>query len=216
LDYERMKIENPKEYENIVLGGWIEEPEGVLLPKSQLKFADLSSFKDVHFRFAVGDPADKGGDKFSMPFIDVVVNNNEIAFVVRNVIHSTAGIEANTERVLMKMQEYGTEQIFYESNGVGLAAILLLKHQLSEHQKMSAFPATENKEVRIHSHYEFVKKYFIFDKDYALNPEYLSFINDLTLYSSESDNKNKKDAIDVCCSAVALMKVKYRTLFFGK
>lgn len=217
-DYERMKIDSPKEYENIVLGGWIDEPEGVLVPKSKCKFEDLSKFPDecVHFRFAVGDPADKGGNKFSMPFIDVVVDDSSIAFLVRCVIHSTAGIEANSERVHDKMQICKTEQVFIESNGVGLAAVLELKRRIASHQKLTPFPSTENKEVRIHSHYEFIPKYFIFDENYASDPEYLSFINDLTLYSTESDNKDKKDAIDVCCAIVQLMKIKYRSVFYSK
>ncbi len=68
-DYNRMKIDSPDEYENIVLGGWIQEPEGVLLPKSRLKFYTTEPKQEqVVFRFLVGDPADTGGDKYSIPF----------------------------------------------------------------------------------------------------------------------------------------------------
>ena len=35
-DFEELKINEPKKYENIVLGGWIDEVEGVLIPKSKL------------------------------------------------------------------------------------------------------------------------------------------------------------------------------------
>ena len=49
--------------------------------------------------------------------------------VIKDVIHSTTGIEANTERVLDKMNQWGCEDLFYESNGVGLAAVLLIKNR---------------------------------------------------------------------------------------
>lgn len=216
-DYERLKVENPDKYNNIVLGGWIQEPEGVLLPKSKLKFADLSSIpeENVVFKFGVGDPADTGGDKFSFPFMHVAIYENSIVCYVKDVIHSTYGIEANTERILDKSKEQLLEELYYESNGVGLAAILLIKKRLNEHQKLKAFASTAQKEVRILSHYEFVQKYFVFDKNYESNPEYKSFINDLTSYSKEGDNKHKKDAIDVLCSAASILKVKYKRLLFG-
>ena len=78
-----------------------------------------------------------------------------------------------------------------------------------------SFAATINKEVRIFSHYEFVQKYFVFDINYEQNAEYKSFINDLTSYSKEGDNKHKKDAIDVLCSAASILKIKYKRVLFG-
>lgn len=215
-DYKRLQIENETEYSNIVLGGWVTEPEGVLLPKSQLKFADLSNIpqESIIFKFAVGDPADVGGDKFSIPFIHCAIIDNAFVCYVKSVIHSKFGIEANTERVIEKLKDNAIEQIWYESNGVGLAAILLLKQKISNHVKLSAFNSTINKEVRIFSHYEFVKRYFVFDINYKSDPEYTSFINDLTQYSKEGDNKNKKDAIDVCCSAAHILKIKYKKFFY--
>lgn len=216
-DYERMKIDNLNEYENIVSGGWITEPEGVLLPKSKLHFADLSQIptENIIFKFAIGDPADVGGDKFSMPFIHVISHENRLVCFVKEVIHSTAGIDANTERVLQKMHENEIEQLIYESNGVGLAAVLLIKKRLSEHQKLTAYASTINKETRIFSHYEFVRDYFVFDINYQENAEYKQFINDMCGYSKEGDNKHKKDAIDVMCAAANLIKVKYKKVLYG-
>ena len=199
---------------------YMQEPlsvEGLLLPIELLKFADLSNIpeENIVFKFGVGDPADVGGDKFSFPFMHVAIYENSIVCYVKDVIHSTHGIEANTERILDKSKENLLEELYYESNGVGLAAILLIKKRLNEHQKLKAFASTAQKEVRILSHYEFVQKYFVFDKNYESKPEYKSFINDLTSYSKEGDNKHKKDAIDVLCSAASILKVKYKRLLFG-
>lgn len=212
-DYRRLEIENPTQYENIVLGGWITEPEGVLIPRSKIKLAKLQDLKPI-YSFAVGDPADTGGDKFSMPFIHVLEIDGRVVFYVKDVIHSTTGIEANTERVLDKMHEWQCEDLFYESNGVGLAAVLLIKNRLRAGQKIHAFNSTINKEVRIFSHFEFVQKFFVFDADYEAKPEYKAFIADVTNYRKDGDNKNRKDAIDVLCSAANILKIKFKNLLY--
>ena len=87
---------------------------------------------------------------------------------------------------------------------------------MGKNQKLTAFNATQNKDVRIFSHYEFVQKHFIFDEKYKDNSEYFSFINDLTSYSKDGDNKHKKDAIDVMCSAANIIKIKYRSVLYPK
>ena len=188
--------------------------EGLLLPFDVLQFADFSD-KPL-FSFAIGDPADTGGDKYSMPFIEVHQVDNKVLFYVKDVIHSTYGIEANTSRIIDRAKDNQTEQIFIESNGVGLAAVLLLKKIINESVKITPFPSTVNKEVRILSHYEFVQSSFIFSKkQYETNQEYKVFIQDLTSYTKIGDNKNKKDAIDVLCGAASLMKVKYGKIIYG-
>lgn len=217
-DYERMKIEDPNEYDNIVLGGWITEPEGVLLPKSQLKFSDLSKIPDeaIIFRFAISDPADKGGDKYSNPFIHVAEIDGRIVCFVKDVIHSTAGIEANAERIPLKIVENKIESFFIESNGVGLAAALLIKKALPVNVSYAPFHSSINKETRIISHYEFVKKFFVFDINYKSNPEYHNYINDLTGYVKAGDNKHKIDAIDSACLAANIVKLKYHSIIYGQ
>jgi PBSX family phage terminase large subunit len=218
LDYERLKTEDPKEYENIVLGGWITEPEGVLLPKSQLKFQDLSNIpkESIIFRFSISDPADTGGDKYSNPFVDVAEIDGRIVCFVKDVIHSTDGIEANAERVTVKSIEHGIEAFFIENNGVGLAAALLIKNKLPKNVTYAPFHSSIKKETRIISHYEFVKKFFVFDINYKSNPEYYNFINDLTNYMKDGDNKHRMDAIDVICSAANIVKLKYHKVIFGQ
>lgn len=217
-DYERMKIEDPTEYENIVLGGWITEPEGVLLPKSQLKFADFSLIPNeaIIFRFAISDPADTGGDKYSNPFIHVSEIDGRIVCFVKDVIHSTAGIEANATRVTEKAIEQGIEAFFIENNGVGLAAAILIKNKLPANVQYAPFHSSIKKETRIISHYEFIKKFFVFDEKYRKNPEYHHFINDLTGYVKDGDNKHKFDAIDVLSSAANIVKLKYHKIIFGQ
>lgn len=216
-DYERMAVDNPHEYENIVLGGWITEPEGVLLPLSQIKFSNMDSIpeENIVFKFTVGDPADKGGDHFAMPYMHVCVIDGQLSVFVKDVIHSKDGIESVSARAVEKNREYHIEETYLEVNGVGLAPYLILKKDILNHSQVKPFNSTVAKEVRILSHYEFVKKYFIFDESYKDNPEYKLFLSHVTGYQKEVDNKHKMDAIDVLCSAANILKIKYKNLLYG-
>lgn len=216
-DYQRMKAEDPEQYENIVMGGWIEEVEGLLLPLSKLRFADLSKIppENIIWRFSISDPADKGGDKFSTPFIHVAQMDGRIVCFVKDVIHSTDGIEANTERILSRIIDNGIEVAIYESNGVGLAAIMTISKQLPKNVKLVPHSVSIQKETRILSHYEFVQKFFVFDANYKANKEYTAFISDLTSYLKDGDNKHKADAIDVMCTAAHMVKLRYHKIIYG-
>lgn len=216
-DYERLKIDNETEYNNIVLGGWKTDIEGVLLPLSSVKFADLSNIpqENIVFKFAVGDPADKGGDYFGVPIMHVAIIDNQISCFVKDVIHSKEGIEVVNERLIHKARENHIEEIFLEANGVGLASYMLLKKDLSNHSVVKPFTVHIPKEVRILSNYEFIKKYFIFNENYKANPEYHSFIKHVTGYEREGENKHKKDAIDSLASAANILKIKYKDFLYG-
>ena len=184
-------------------------PEGILIPESKLTFADLSK-SEVLYRFAVGDPADTGGDKFSCPFINVVSIQGNIRAFVNTVVHTTDGVRSATVRVGQKLRENKTECIFYEKNGLGLAAIELQINDKPSECNVIPFNSTEQKEVSILSFYEFIPKFFIFNENYKDDKEYSLFIKDLTSYTKEGDNKHKKDAIDVMSKAAKILKLKYK------
>lgn len=190
--------------------------EGLLCPMSELRFESMDSvpIDSVVFRFSVGDPADTGGDHYSMPFMYVVADSEDFAVYVTDVIHNKNGIEANSPRIVDKAKEYAIEQVFLEYNGVGRAAVISVKNELSKHTRLVPFTSSISKEIRILSNYEFIKKYFVFDKDYEQKPEYKVFIHHLTTYLKEGDNKHKKDAIDVLCSAAKALKAKYRSILY--
>jgi len=196
------------------------EAEGLLLPKSSLRFANMKNIPDEleDFRFGVLDTADTGGDKFSCPFFTVVVDGDTFAVYVRKTIHNKHGVEANTPKVLEFCASENTEKLFVEKNGNGLASYVLLRNNKPTdlHTEILSFVSTIDKTVRILSNYEFIKRYFVFDEDYENDKEYSDFIKDLTGFLKEGDNTHKKDAIDICSSAARLLKVKYKNLLYGK
>lgn len=192
-------------------------PKGKLLPIEDLRFADVDNIpeEDIVFKFSCGDPADKGGDYFSFPMMHVCISDGQLGCFVKDVIHSKDGIEAVNERYVHKSREQHIEESFLEANGVGLASYLLLKKDIANHSIVKPFTSTIQKEVRILSHYEFVKKYFIFDEKYKSKPEYKTFIDHVTKYEREGENKNRKDGIDSLCSAAAILKIKYKQFLYG-
>ena len=216
-DYEKLKDENIDEYTNVVLGGWKTDIEGVLLPMSSLRFENIENIPEdsIIFKFSCGDPADKGGDYYSFPMIHVAMIDGQLGCFVKDVIHSKEGIEIVTERYIMKSRIQHIEESFLEANGVGLAAYILLKKDISNHSIVKPFNSTIPKEVRILSNYEFVKKYFIFDVNYKNNPEYHAFIKHVVSYEREGENKNKKDGIDALCSAASILKIKYKQFLYA-
>lgn len=213
--YDYLKENEPKKYDQVVLGGWVEDVEGVLIPRSQLNLYNDVKLEDVSYKFAVGDPANTGGDNYSMLFCWVLIEQNKINVIVKDIIYSKDGIEALTDTIKEKLREYFIEDTYLEVNGVGLASYLLLKQSIENHTQIKPFTTNENKEAKILSNYEFVKKHFYFDKNYKSNTSHSNFINHLTGYEKEGDNKHKIDAIDNASMAAKVIKTKYKSILFG-
>lgn len=187
---------------------------GKLLPKKSLMFGSVQGEKIAEMAFA--DPAHQGGDKLSCIFVSVYAYGSSLRAHVHDVIHNTDGVEANTPRICERMEEYGTEEIFIESNGLGLALVLSVKKDKPENTKLKPLASTDNKIVRILAGYESVAKYFVFNEDYSENREYNSYMSDLTGFTREGTNEHKKDAMDVTCGAANIMKIRYRSILFPK
>lgn len=201
---------------------YMQEPldiKGLLLPLSSLSFTDVSiiNCEDLVWSFFVGDPADKGGDKFAGLACWVVVKENKLFCYVRDAICSKDGIEVVVPKIKDITIKYSIEEAYIESNGVGLAAVLTLKPLLqNSNTKLKPFPSTEPKDVRILGNYEFVRDRFIFDSNYKQNEGYSLLIKDATEFMKDGENLHKKDAIDVLCLAAKLIKIKFANVLYHK
>jgi predicted phage terminase large subunit-like protein len=210
------------EIENMV---WLAEymqdptnPEGLLIPFDKLRLIKRESIPDasIIYRISLIDPADKGGDKFSQPFVYVFQHENKLGCFVSDAIHNTNGIEANVIATAEKVQQHRIEKLPIEQNGIGLAAVMLLKNTLPKTCELLPFNSSINKEARILSNFEFIISHFYFDSEqYATNKDYKMFISDLTSYTKEGQNKNKKDAIDALCGISHIIKLKFAKLIYS-
>ena len=191
--------------------------KGKLLPLQSLKFWNFSNipFESIVWKFAVGDPANVGGDYYSIPFMHVAIIEGKLLCFVKAIVHSKEGIEVVNDRMIDKTREHFIEEVFLEVNGIGAAAFMLLKRDLSNTTKVKPFTVTIPKEARILSNSEFIRNHFVFDERYKEDQEYSRFINHVTGYDRESSNTHKKDAIDSLASAANILKIKYKNLLFG-
>lgn len=185
------------------------EVKGLLLPASELHYDNLSNLnpRNYIYRFEVIDPADNGGDKFASPICYVSSSDKGIAVYIPDALCNTDGIMANTPVVVQKCKTHAIEDLFIESNGVGLASIVDLHDKVEDFTEIKPFYSSEEKEVRIMSNFEFIKKYFIFNSEQTA--EYKSFMQDLTSYVKGGQNLHKKDAIDVLSRVAEIIKLKY-------
>ena len=218
LDYEKLKQKNPEKYDNIVLGGWITDVEGALIPLSKMSLAPIPNDDEYTItNIAISDPADGGGDKLSTIFLKLVYNDNQLTVYVQDVVHSALGIESNTQRIMDRIRKYKTERIVVEGNGVGVALLYQLRTLNDTKCIIEGFHERMPKDAKINAFHEFVLDHFIFDEKYRDNPDYKLFVSDLVAYRRDggTENNHRKDAIDVCASASKYIKVKYKNMLYN-
>lgn len=205
---------------SIWLAEYMQDPKeikGLLIPLSTLQVAKRDSYITLNtaWNICVVDPADKGGDNYAAIFARIIVDSGRLNVYIADVIYSTQGIEANSTRVNEKMRQYNCEQVLVEVNGLGVAAAINIKRELSGNATLTPINSTKTKEVRIASNYEFVQRHFIFDSGYEVNNEFNRFVSDLTNYVEGADNSHRKDAIDVCCLTAGFIKIKFAKYLYG-
>ena len=211
-EYDRMKIDNPKMYNNIVLGGWLDRPEGVLLPLEDLLFLDNNyGTTGLIKKMVFIDPAEKGGDMMSAIFAYVSIINEELNVHIFDVVHSDSGYEIVSNIIHQKAMQYRVDEVAFEKNGVGLATGAMLKTlNTNDDYKLIPFHSTVKKETRIISNYEFVKRHYSFSNKYQENKMYNLFVEHLTQFSIDEQEAHTVDAIDVCCTSARILRHVYK------
>jgi len=213
---EWVKQNEPNKYKHQFLGEWNDESDFKLLPFKSLMFAPIpQNHPDEVCNIAISDPADGGGDKLSTIFLKLIYTDNRLLVYIVDVVHSLMGIESNSQRILDRIKKYKTETLIIEANGVGRGLLYEMRNVNDTDCTVEGFNEKMNKDGKINAYYEFVKSYFIFNENYNEMEDYPLFIKDLTSYATNQDNKHKKDAIDVCCSASKMIKIRYSELIFN-
>lgn len=213
--YERLKVKDHKKYNNIVLGGWLDSPDGVLLPMASLRFDNKPTGAFIK-RIAFIDPAEGvggTGDMISCIFLELLEVEGELMVHVLDVVHTNEGIEHVAGRIHDKARKWKMSEVAFEKNGVGLAAGITLKNlNIDNGYRLIPFHSKINKDIRIGANYEFVKSNYIFKSDYNASEEYSLFMHHLTIFSTSEKNTGRRDAIDVCCTSARLLKLAYPAL----
>ncbi len=195
-DYERLKDEYPNEYDNVVLGGWIEELEGVLFRKSELNFYDSKEvdLSNSEAKSAYIDVADTGTDYHSVP-VGYLMNDK---IYIEDVVFTTDDHTINLEDTANLLNQHVPEYVRVENNGVGAMYISSLEPKIKQSISLLPVRAKTKKHTRIMAQSYFIKKYFVFRSDYTHGSAYDLFMRNLTQYLKDgtSDHDDAADSLE--------------------
>ncbi len=190
-------------------------PAGLLMPLSELKFANSLPKEDLIASYSISDPADGGGDNLASIDIGLYYDGKNLNAIVNTVTYSKLGIEANSERLIDNCTKNNSEVYFVENNGVGTALTLELNRKKKDNElnfKLKPYHQKLKKLEKIESYYEFAKRLFIFREDYKDNEHYNLLMKDLTIFERDKPKAHRMDAIDLICSAARIIKINHKKL----
>lgn len=202
-DYERLKLEDPKEYDNIVLGGWITELEGQVFPDSSLKRYREFPQDQNYYVAAFADTADEGADHFAMPIARVY---GDQVYII-DCIFDLENLTIQEGQVHGKVKEHRISNLCVETNAAGAYFSRRLRELIPEVQIFGQF-SRMNKMSRILSQAGLIKHYFHFPV--SPNPTLQAYMDQTTALLK--DSKDKDDAPDSLAGLSAYLE-KYMGLF---
>jgi predicted phage terminase large subunit-like protein len=202
-DYKRLKIEDPKEYENIVMGGWITELEGQVFPERSLKrYRDFPPDDVEYFTVGFVDPADEGTDSFACPIGRVYSNR---VYIFDAIFDKTLGLSAYLPMTQDKVKIDRITHLAIETNSFG-AWFAQHCRELMPALEVFGLKAKKNKMGRILSNAGLVKTFFYFPEH--PNEALQKFMDQLTSFLVTS--KDQDDAPDALTGMAAYLEHYYQ------
>lgn len=199
-DYERLKDENPTEYRNIVMGGWITEPEGILFRRDELQYytREQVDFKDAIGKLAFIDVADEGQDSHAVCL--GILKGDKI--YIDDVLFTKLGTEYNVQMSADFLNAHRPEFVRIESNFGGGMYMQMLAPLLASDVTPLAVRATTNKHSRITQMSGFIKRHCVFRTDYAPDSDYDKFMTEINEYTQDgkADHDDAPDSLEGLCS----------------
>lgn len=201
-DYERMKIENPNEYKNVVLGGWITELDGTLFKRSEMRLFEL---KQVDFSTSIGklafiDVADTGSDSHCVVIGEILVDKIYIIDVLFTTLSTVENVDLSAEI----LNKHNPEFVRIESNFGGSMYKSLIETKLNASITPLSIRATTNKHSRIVQMSGFIKNHCVFRSDYEIGSDYDKFMENIHEYTADgkAEHDDAPDALEGLCSMI--------------
>ena len=197
-DYERLLIDDPKEYDNIVMGGWKKQREGVLYGDNDLKYyEELPKDAKLELILSFVDIADSGTDYHSAP-IGYLYDNGII--YIEDVVFTQQPTDINVGLTAQKLVQHKVDYARVETNFGGGMYMQLLKPELNKvksDNKVSILPAkaTTNKHARILLAQYIIKNQVRFKAEHLQDSEYSAFMNNIFEYMLD-ESHDHDDALD--------------------
>ena len=208
-DFEKLKIQEPQTYNQIVMGGWITELEGQLIRESELNWFDPSKLikEQANARLAIIDTATSGTDHLSMIILYIFGTD---VYVV-DWYFSTEDVNTTQYGVIDKINQHKLQTCIIETNygGRGESSYYhRIQRQAPKFCRIGHIHSVGNKHTRIVSEAAFIKQFFYFDNNYSGNQMYLDAMSQTFLYNKDAkENKNiHDDAIDNIAQGAFVLK----------
>jgi phage terminase large subunit len=204
-DYQRLKVDDPKEYDNIVLGGWVSELEGQVFPESSLKKYKEFPPDDVeYFTIAYIDPADQGTDHFAMPIGRVYGN---YVYIIDAIFDSTLGLSVYLPMTQDKVRTHKITHLPIETNSFG-AWFAQHCRELMPQLEVFGLKSKKNKMARILANAGLVKQFFLFPE--KPNDDLQRFMEQT--YKLLKTSTSEDDSCDSLCGLASYLE-HYHGLF---
>lgn len=188
-------------YEVFVNGNWDMKVDGLLLPRSELRYFKPDPSRVFQASIAYSDIADDGDDSTSCPFAEIIDKD----IYITSVIFDKNNSEITIPRTAAKIKEKGTKYIRVESNNMGaMYARNLKKEDIGGCQVLTA-ASTSNKHTRILMDAGDIKKYCVFLHPDYWDAEYKSFMQELTNYLQDGSSKHD-DANDSMSGLIMFLR----------
>jgi predicted phage terminase large subunit-like protein len=184
--FERQLQQNPK------------PREGLMFPMEDLNLYNPATFDPkavAEFRFAFIDPADEGGDDLSAP-VGYLVGDK---IYIPDVIYNKDGTDVNEPACVEFLKSHACEAVEVESNSAWILFAKNIRSKLQEDGsdcELRVIKNSTNKHVRILAQSAFIRKNFVFRKDWATcSNQYKRFMDNTTAYMKvqEGASRNKHD-----------------------
>jgi PBSX family phage terminase large subunit len=202
-DYERLRTEDPKEYNNIVLGGWITELEGQVFPEGSLKRYREFPENEEYFTIAFADTADQGIDNFAMPIARVYGNR----VYVFDCIFDQENLTIQEGQVQSKVKECHINNLVVETNSFG-AYFSRRMRELVPGLEIFGIIAKQRKMMRVLANAGLVKCFFYFPE--KMNDDLQRFMDEV--YRLLKTSTKEDDSADALTGLAAYLE-KYHGLF---
>lgn len=175
---------------------------GTLFNQRDLQFFKLEDIEglEVEASYSFVDTADHGKDYFSTPFADWI--NGKL--YIKDVMYNQNLLPVNQEILVNKTKLYQITKGVIEVNKEGSYFVHNVNKALPNQIYFGKF-SVQNKEARILSYADFVKKYCVFRSDYKPNSEYYLFMKHLFRYLQGVKNQ-KDDSADSLCGLMKLCR----------
>ena len=193
-EYERLEKEEPEQYNHIVMGRWLDNTEGAVFKRNEVRWFSLSEINTENIEMRIGfiDVADQGIDYLSMP----------IGYLLGDTVYVVDWYftKDNTDVTIPTSATFSDyhrlNYLGIETNGVGSVFAKEMNNKVRSSTQTMFINQKANKHSRILANAGGVKRKFAFRNDVAFGSDYDIAMRQMFLYNKDKSLNKNDDAAD--------------------